>query len=356
MRSCEAKAVKWSDVSKDEAGYWIKFYRSKGRVKRQFTTLVPRRQSDWIPVKKSKSGKLIDYDPAAILDQYIKDVEEDTRIKFKDWRGRFFRGCCGVRGKKFSVNALGKNRFSEIGKLAARELGLDDPDSYTGHCWRRSAATNSSDEGIDVQLLMRMMGWRSVTTAMGYIDRSKKNSYTMAMYLVNVQRTQEANLADLDREHLKPILERARREYSGESGSKAGAGTSRHRRVPPRSLGNQAKTSRNVRMCERQEGNDSDESDVSVHVADPPELPSPSTSPKRATSATATVTNDLSQSSVVSQNEPKIFVSQQQQEVVISQSVGGCTSSSDSKEEKFKKLLAAMGGLKNYGTINIHFH
>lgn len=74
-------------------------------------------------------------------------------------------------GKCFSqpvgINTIGKVPF-EI----ATYLQLENPQNYTGHCFRRSSATLLADGGGDILSLKRHGGWRSSTVAEGYVQNS----------------------------------------------------------------------------------------------------------------------------------------------------------------------------------------
>ena len=83
---------------------------------------------------------------------------------------------------------LGKNKLSRVGIEFAQELMLPNPTAYTGHCWRRSCSTNSSDAGVNVTSLMAHMGWADPKTAIRYVQKSKQSAHQMAMYLCNAQR------------------------------------------------------------------------------------------------------------------------------------------------------------------------
>jgi hypothetical protein len=102
--------------------------------------------------------------------------------------GRFFRATQGKKGVRFIRTPIGKTKLSQVGIEFASELGLQDPQCYTGHCWRRSCGTNASDAGVNVTTLMGLMGWSSPKTAMEYVSKSKNSCVSMSMYLTNVQR------------------------------------------------------------------------------------------------------------------------------------------------------------------------
>ncbi|KAL7306609.1 hypothetical protein TKK_0001293 [Trichogramma kaykai] len=62
-----------------------------------------------------------------------------------------------------------KNTLSGIPKIIAQQLNLPDPDSYTGHCFRRSSATILSNTGANLNMVKKHGGWSSDTVAQGYL-------------------------------------------------------------------------------------------------------------------------------------------------------------------------------------------
>lgn len=53
---------------------------------------------------------------------------------------------------------------------ALRSSGIEDPESYSGHSFRRGFASWASDNGWDIKTLMGYVGWKSVQSALRYID------------------------------------------------------------------------------------------------------------------------------------------------------------------------------------------
>jgi hypothetical protein len=128
-----------------------------------------------------------------VLDLYFEEIQNDFGLNREELTGDFFRSTHGVSGKKFTNIGIGKNMIGKVGIEAAQELGLANPERYTGHCWRRSCGTSASDAGVNVTTLMSMMGWSNPKTAMVYVNKSRLTSLTMALYLANVQRTNIEN-------------------------------------------------------------------------------------------------------------------------------------------------------------------
>lgn len=62
--------------------------------------------------------------------------------------------------------------MATFGKLVALRLGLANPESYTSHCWRRSAATTMANSGASAAQLQRKFGWANQKTCAEYVDTS----------------------------------------------------------------------------------------------------------------------------------------------------------------------------------------
>lgn len=66
----------------------------------------------------------------------------------------------------------GQHTIGWTPKKIAKFLGLPDADLYTGHSFRRSAATMVVNAGGDLLILKCVGGWKSSTVAEGYIGES----------------------------------------------------------------------------------------------------------------------------------------------------------------------------------------
>ena len=73
-----------------------------------------------------------------------------------------------LRARKTGLSRLpmGKDMLASIGKEVATELGLQNASSYTGHCFRRSSATEAANKGATSVDLKRHFGWVGEGTAM----------------------------------------------------------------------------------------------------------------------------------------------------------------------------------------------
>ncbi len=71
-----------------------------------------------------------------------------------------------------TVKNVGKNTIAKFGMDIARELGLENPEEYTGHTYRRSAATEMANNGGSGARMQRFFHWKDQKTANEYIDSS----------------------------------------------------------------------------------------------------------------------------------------------------------------------------------------
>ncbi|XP_029171116.1 uncharacterized protein LOC114940557 [Nylanderia fulva] len=76
---------------------------------------------------------------------------------------------------KCTHQVIGLNKFGKMPTVIATYLNLPDPNSYTGHTFRRTSATILADSGADILTLKRHGGWKSNAVAEGYVDNSFTN-------------------------------------------------------------------------------------------------------------------------------------------------------------------------------------
>ena len=81
---------------------------------------------------------------------------------------------------------MGKNTLHEVGIRIAEYLGLEDPQDYTGHTFRRSAATKCADEGATTLELRGIFGWGSDKMPSTYIANSVAKMNKQAKMLCGV--------------------------------------------------------------------------------------------------------------------------------------------------------------------------
>ena len=174
----------------DDGSYWFHFYRSKQRGSQVLTQIcVPKCSKEMITCSGSVDRVPIGVCPASVINQYLNVLAVDMNCCVEELEGDFFKSTHGKNANKFVRVPLGKNKLAQVGIEFAQELMLPNPISYTGHCWRRSCSTNSSDAGVNVTSLMAHMGWADPKTAIRYVQKSKQSAFQMAMYLINAQRS-----------------------------------------------------------------------------------------------------------------------------------------------------------------------
>jgi Integrase len=86
--------------------------------------------------------------------------------------GRFF---LNYQNGKCSSQNVGINKIGNMAREIAKFLMLENPESYTGHCFRRSSATILVNSGSNLLALKRHGGWKSSTVAEGYVDDCLRN-------------------------------------------------------------------------------------------------------------------------------------------------------------------------------------
>ena len=76
---------------------------------------------------------------------------------------------------KCTRQPIGRHNVGETPQIIASYLGLPNANRYTGHCFRRTAATLLSESGASMQQIKQLGRWRSDMIAQGYIEDSIRN-------------------------------------------------------------------------------------------------------------------------------------------------------------------------------------
>jgi integrase len=152
LRGCELVNLEVSNLEEIADGIMIKVVRFK-TTNNECRFLVP----------TVIQGSAIS--PAKILLNYLQVVKpwltdkKQTRL----WPRPIASGFC--------VQFRGKHHVAQVAKKIAVFLNLD-PEKYSGHSFRRSAATAAADAGISMINLKRFGGWKSDSVAASYVDNS----------------------------------------------------------------------------------------------------------------------------------------------------------------------------------------
>lgn len=89
------------------------------------------------------------------------------------------------RGGKVINLVVGINTIGKVPEKIAKWLNLREPQSYTGHAFRRTAATLAAEGGADLLDLKRLGGWQSDTVAQDYIAESDTGARKRASLVRN---------------------------------------------------------------------------------------------------------------------------------------------------------------------------
>lgn len=87
---------------------------------------------------------------------------------------------------KCTSQAVGINKIGSAPCQIAKFLKLENPELYTGHCFRRSSATLLANTGADISMLKRHGGWKSGTVAEGYVEDSIENKIDVSNRISSV--------------------------------------------------------------------------------------------------------------------------------------------------------------------------
>lgn len=89
------------------------------------------------------------------------------------------------QNNKCTRQVIGINKLGNMPKQIATFLNLENPQEYTGHCFRRTSATTLVNSGANITTLKRHGGWKSSQVAEGYIENSLQNRINVANQLVS---------------------------------------------------------------------------------------------------------------------------------------------------------------------------
>lgn len=122
-----------------------------------------------VKIPKTKTNKPRSF---TLEGEYYKIFRKYEGLRSEAAKGRkdFF---LQYRDGKCVSQVIGVNSFGEMPQKVAKFLGLDHPERYTGHAWRRTSATLLVEGGADMATLKRHGGWRSDSVAEGYVESSK---------------------------------------------------------------------------------------------------------------------------------------------------------------------------------------
>ncbi|KAG4075569.1 hypothetical protein HA402_003394 [Bradysia odoriphaga] len=148
-RTHELPAITVADMKPHDGIYLVTCLDTKTKDKRTFTI----------------SGPFVSY-----IDKYA--ALRPVNCKEERFFLNYQRGKC-------TVQPIGKNKFYDMPRKIAEYLRLNDPATYTGHSFRRSAASFQANAGATIDDLKRTCIWKSTRVAEQYVVDSlafkKKN-------------------------------------------------------------------------------------------------------------------------------------------------------------------------------------
>ncbi|KAJ8915312.1 hypothetical protein NQ315_014820 [Exocentrus adspersus] len=92
---------------------------------------------------------------------------------------------------KCTNQVIGKGTIGRWPSKIAEYLSLKNPVAYTGHSFRRTSATLLANKGEDILGLKRHGGWKSSSTAEGYIEDSIENKIKFEKKILHSDKKKE---------------------------------------------------------------------------------------------------------------------------------------------------------------------
>ncbi|XP_034939961.1 uncharacterized protein [Chelonus insularis] len=133
---------------------------------------------------------IITEDYAEIVQKYLdlRNVNAPTNRFFL----KFTNGKC-------TIQVVGRNKFAKMPQEIAKFLKLENPETFTGHCFRRTGATVVADAGASIIDLKRFGGWKSRSVVKGYIKESIQNKQKLDDTIADaINSTNSNNSIDID--------------------------------------------------------------------------------------------------------------------------------------------------------------
>ncbi len=148
IRGCELCQLACEDISKSSEGYWISYNPGKSRG-------------------ETRTRKFLGPSDLAHVSAYLDRLEAFQAHKFDQDR-------CHHK------QTHGKNMTAKFGVDVTSYLNVPKPESYTGHCFRRTPAKRAAERGANLVQLKRHFNWSGQNVAMRYIDESEHHSKQIA--------------------------------------------------------------------------------------------------------------------------------------------------------------------------------
>lgn len=171
LRCAELKAIKYGDIETDQEGCWVAYAPAKKRGEQTENKFL-------VPYNRNNPHQCF----ASRVLSYLEDLKKSLpNIGPTD--DLFHKSLKTGYGKA----VMGKNTLAMTGRVSASQLNLENPEEYTGHCFRRTSATAAANAGANTLEMKRHFNWVQENTALKYIDQTKERSRKMAKLLTGAE-------------------------------------------------------------------------------------------------------------------------------------------------------------------------
>lgn len=109
----------------------------------------------------------------SILREYLKSLDFFILQHRLDALQQPFFTAISAQGA-FMLSRVGVNSMAKMASRIAEKLGLENAASYTGHCFRGSAATNMAENGASDQQMKSLCRWKSEKMADVYTRKTER--------------------------------------------------------------------------------------------------------------------------------------------------------------------------------------
>ena len=159
LRTVDLKKLQWSNVSRHADGL---------RITVDWATKTDQgARGNWYFIAKEDDPRVCG---VALFAEYHRIVQEADPQRLN---GELWLKVVKTKAGKWSViSTRGRNWLTSIPSMVARELGLPDAESYTGHCFRRTSAQWQADAGATTLELQNQFGWKNPAMASVYTGQS----------------------------------------------------------------------------------------------------------------------------------------------------------------------------------------
>ena len=130
IRGCELRSLTYGSLEQDGEGIWVTFDQGKTQIVQKNRFLIPFNNDR---PDLCFARPIQEY--LQLLHQSLPDLRPEDPLFFKP-----------LKNGRFSRQVIGKHKLSDIGKDVAARLGLPNPETYTGHGWRRASATEAANQ------------------------------------------------------------------------------------------------------------------------------------------------------------------------------------------------------------------